>query len=148
MRRTLALLALLPVLAGCGDDTLTTDEYRREARAVCTDAARATRGVEAPQRTTNAALAAYFGRLLQVTQRTTDRLAELEPPDDLARPHDAAVAAQREAIGELDRFVKELRRGGDAQQLLLGVQTRLSEISQRSRRAAQELGVPECARQE
>ena len=149
MRRAAVLLALSATLAACGgDDALSTDEYRSEARSICQEATRATRQVQAPARTTNEAVAGYFEQLIAVTRRSSERFAELEPPDELQDEHEEALAANRAGIEEVERLIADLERGGDARALLQAAQTRLTDLSRRSDEAARALGVPECARQE
>jgi hypothetical protein len=147
--RRIAIAALVALAAGCGgDDGLSPDEYRSQARQICNDARRATRTVEQPTRTTNAAIADYFSRLLSVNERTAKRFGALEPPEDLKDAHDEALRANRDAVTEVRRLVAELREGGDATELLQGAQGRLTDLASRSRAAAQRLRVPECAREE
>jgi hypothetical protein len=149
MKRLLLALCLTSSLAACGgDDALSTSEYRGEARKICQEADRATSAVERPTRTTNAAIASYFERLMNVNRKTSEQFGELEPPEELKAKHEAALAANRDGVKEVERLVAELRRGGDARALLQAAQGRLQQLSQRSAEAARALGVPECAQQE
>ena len=149
MRRLPLVLALSATVAACGgDDALSTEEYRAEAKAICQDATRGTQAVQAPTRTTNDAVASYFKRLIAVTKRSSQRFGELEPPEDLEARHEAALKANEAGIKEVERLIAELERGGDARALLQNAQTRLEDLSRRSDEAARALGVPECARQE
>ena len=147
MKRLALVLALLVAACG-GDDALSTDEYRGEARKICQEADRATKAVEQPTRTTNAAIASYFERLMAVNRKTSEQFGELTPPDELEKQHKAALDANRDGVQEVEKLVAELRRGGDARALLQAAQGRLQELSTRSGEAARALGVPECARQE
>jgi hypothetical protein len=149
MKRLLLALALALFVAACGgDDALSTDEYRGEARKICREADRATRAVDRPTRTTNAAIASYFERLMKVNRKTSEQFDELEPPEELKAKHEAALDANRDGVKEVERLVAELRRGGDARALLQASTGRLQELATRSGEAARALGVPECARQE
>lgn len=149
MRRPLIALALAATVAACGgDDGLSTEEYRDRATVICRESREATDAVEQPTRSTNAAIAAYFERLMAISRRTTAQFAKLEPPEELADAHDDALAANREGVDEVQRLIRELERGGDARALLQGATGRLQQLSSRSRAAADRLGVPECARQE
>lgn len=148
-RRLSLLLAVAATLAACGgDDALTPKEYRGEARTICAEADRATQAVERPTKTTNAAIASYFERLMKVNRRTSEEFAKLEPPEQLEAEHKEALSANREGVKEVEKLVAELRRGGDARALLQAAQGRLADLSRRSGAAARALGVPECAQQE
>ena len=85
---------------------------------------------------------------MNVNRKTSEQFADLEPPEDLKSKHEAALAANRDGVKEVEKLVAELRRGGDARALLQSAQGRLQALSQRSGEAARALGVPECARQE
>ena len=149
MRRLPLVLVLSATLVACGgDDPLSMEEYRAEAKVICEDATRSTRAVEPPTRTTNEAVAGYFKRLIAVTKRSSDRFGKLEPPEDLEAEHDAALKANKAGVNEVERLIAELERGGDARALLQNAQTRLEDLSRRSDEAARALGVPQCARQE
>jgi predicted small lipoprotein YifL len=148
MRRSLLIaLACLLALAGCGgDDPLSTDEYRQQARTICTDAERASDAVRPPTRATPAAIADYFKRILEVNDRTTNRFAELEPPSELEDAHEDALQANRAGVEEVRKLVDELEKGGDPTAVLQDAPERLQRFVERSRQAARRLGVPECGR--
>jgi hypothetical protein len=147
MRRLLplALLAALALGACGGDDRLSTDEYRAEARQICQDADRATEAVEEPTRATPEAIVTYFERLLSANERSTERFQELEPPEELQEAHDEALRTNREGVQEVRRVIRELQGGGDPRQVLTRAQGRLQELSTAAAGAAERLGVPECA---
>jgi hypothetical protein len=150
MRRTTTLLALLGslALAACGgEDRLTANEYRAEAKKICQDADRATAAVDEPTRATADAIVDYFERLLKANERSTERFQGLEPPEDLESAHDDALKANRDGVREVRRVITELREGGDPRRVLTGAQTRLQRLSQDAASAAERLGVPECADQ-
>jgi hypothetical protein len=146
LRRALAICAALSLLAGCGEDAMSADEYRERARAICTDADRASDEVTPPTRSTNAAIADYFKRILAVNDRTTKRFDELEPPDELQDAHEDALEANRAGVDEVRRLVAELEKGGEPTAILQDAPDRLQGFVRRSRAAARRLGVPECGR--
>jgi hypothetical protein len=148
MRSALVTAAVAVLaLAGCGgDDALSTDEYRERARSICTEADRASDRVTPPTRSTNAAIADYFKRILEVNDRTTNRFDELEPPSELEDAHADALAANRAGVDEVRKLVAELEKGGDPTAVLEGAPQRLEGFVRRSREAARRLGVPECGR--
>src|SRR5688572_15994362 len=126
MRRALLIAACLSVIAGCGGDALTADEYREQAKTICTEADRASDKVTPPTRATNAAIADYFSRILAVNDRTTKRFEELEPPGELEDAHEDALAANRAGVDEVRKLVAELEKGGDATAVLQDAPQRLA----------------------
>jgi hypothetical protein len=141
-------LALPAALAACGgDDGMSTAEYRAEAKTICTEADQATAKVKEPTRATSAAISDYFQRLLEANGRTTKRFEALDPPADLQKAHDDALAANEAGAKEVQRVIDELEGGGDPRKVLTDAQTRLQDLSRRSGDAAKRLGVPECADQ-
>ena len=148
MRSTTLLLALLGclVLVACGgDDTLSTGEYRTQARQICRDADRATEAVEEPTRATSPAIVDYFQRLLRANERSTRRFEALKPPEDLSDAHADALQANRAGVAEVRRVIRELEGGGDPRKVLTEAQSRLQGLSRDAANAARRLGVPECA---
>jgi hypothetical protein len=150
MRRLpLIALALAALLAGCGGDDggdqLSTADYRAEAKQICTDADKQTDAVEEPTRATNAAIVDYFEKLLEANQRATQRFEDLDPPEELQKAHDDALAANKAGAAEVEKLIGELEGGGDARQVLQGAQSRLQDLGQRADAAAERLGVPECS---
>lgn len=150
MRRLTTLLALLGSLAlvACGgEDRLSTEEYRTQAKQICQDADRATAAVREPTRATADAIVDYFERLLRANERSTERFNGLEPPESLQDAHDDALKANRDGVAEVRRVIRELQDGGDPRRVLTAAQSRLQRLSAQAADAAGRLGVPECADQ-
>ena len=150
MRRLSILLVVLGSLAlgACGgEDRLSTEEYRAEAKKVCQQADRATAAVREPTRATADAIVDYFERLLRANEQSTERFNSLEPPESLQDAHDDALKANRDGVAEVRRVIRELKDGGDPRQVLTSAQSRLQRLSAQAADAAGRLGVPECADQ-
>jgi hypothetical protein len=150
MRRLTIVPALVAAVAvgACGDDGLSAQDYRAEARQICQQADRATQGIQQPTRTTPEAIADYFRRLLQPTQRATERFEALEPPEDLQDAHEDVLRANREGIEEVRRLIAQLERDEDPRQVLTGAQERIRALTRQADAAASRLGVPECGQAE
>ena len=145
MRRLLPFIVLLTVgLVACGDDGMSTDEYRAEARKVCVDAEKATEAIEQPTRSTPEAIVDYLERLLAANQRTTERFQKLDPPEDLQKPHDDILRANREGADAVRDVIKQLKDGEDPRKVLQSSTSRLRDLGRESNAAAKKLGVPEC----
>ena len=145
MRRIAPLAAVLVLtLAACGDDGMSTSEYRAAAKKVCVDAEKATESVKQPTRSTPEAIVDYLERLLQANEKTTQRFEKLDPPEKLQQPHDEILAANREGARTVRGVIRELEQGKDAREVLQASTAKLRELGQRSNDAAERLGVPEC----
>ena len=138
------LLAVLALAACGGDDSMSTDEYRAAAKRICVDAEKASNAVERPQRTTTESIADYLERLLAANERTIDRFAKLDPPEDLQRAHDDVLKVNRDGAKQVRDIVGELEGGGDAAEVLQSSTGPLRDLNRRSNAAAEKLGVPEC----
>ena len=146
MRRLLLLIpaVLSLALAACGDDGMSTEEYRAEAKKVCVDAEKATEAIEQPTRSTPEAIVDYLERLLDANEKTIARFDELDPPEDLQQPHDAILAANRDGAETVRGVIRKLEGGEDAREVLQSSTSRLRELGERSNQAAERLGVREC----
>ena len=145
MRRLVPLVAALALmLAACGDDGMSTDEYRAAAKKVCVDAEKATEAVEQPTRSTPQAIVDYLGRLLEANERTIARFEKLDPPEDLQKPHDEILAANRDGAATVREVIRKLEGGEDAREVLEASTSKLRDLGERSNAAAERLGVREC----
>jgi len=139
---TVAVLSL--VLAACGDDGMSTEEYRAEAKKVCVDAEKATEAIEQPTRSTPEAIVDYLERLLDANEKTIARFDELDPPEDLQKSHDDILAANRDGAETVRGVIRQLEGGEDAREVLQSSTSRLRALGERSNEAAERLGVREC----
>ena len=145
MRRLAPLAAVLALtLAACGDEGMSAEEYRAAAKKVCVDAEKATDAVEQPTRSTPEAIVDYLERLLDANERTIARFDKLDPPDELQKPHDDILKANREGAETVRGVIRKLEGGEDAREVLQSSTSRLRELGQRSNDAAERLGVREC----
>jgi hypothetical protein len=95
MRRTLAALLLAAALSACGGDggerePVSADEYRRVLATASRDFGTKIDDVEDFD-TTGAETKAEGKRLLEALRRQVDVLDEVEPPEDVAAPHEDLV---------------------------------------------------------
>jgi hypothetical protein len=145
MRRLVPFAAVFAVtLAACGDDGMSAKEYRAAAKKVCVDAEKATDAVEQPTRSTPEAIVDYLERLLDANERTIQRFEKLDPPDDLQKPHDDILDANRDGARTVRGVIRQLESGEDAREVLQSSTSRLRELGERSNEAAERLGVREC----
>jgi hypothetical protein len=150
MRRPIPLAALVAFvalalgLAACGDDGMSTEEYRGEARTICQEAERATDAIDQPTRSTPEAIVDYLTRLADANERTLKRFEKLDPPEDLQSPHDAILKANRDGQAVVRKVIADLEGGGDPREVLQSSTKRLRELGESSNAAAEKLGVREC----
>ena len=149
MRRPVSLCVPAAVvfavaLAGCGDEGMSTSEYRSGAKKICADSERDTDAIQQPTRSTPEAIADYLGRLADVNERAIGRFERLDPPEKLQKPHDDLLDAQREGQRTVRGVISDLEGGEDAREVLQASTARLRELGRRSNAAADRLGVPEC----
>ena len=145
MRRLALIFVLAVALTGCGgDDRLSKDDYRAQLREICLDSESRTEAIDEPTRATPEAIADYLTRLRDVNALTIKEVEELEPPEDLEEAHERALDANRDGRAKVDAVIKELEDGGDPTQVLTEARKDLEESSKTAKKAAGDLGVPEC----
>lgn len=149
MRRlTLPLLAVLCLgIAACGgEDTLTSKQYKAEAKKICESAQQRTERVKQPTKPSNEAIITYLRELLKVNERTTQQFEGLEPPESISKEHKRVLDTNRKSVDEVNRLIKELEGGKKAQTVFRANQERLSKVTEEANTAIKSLGVPECGR--
>lgn len=141
-RRLAVALGAAAALSACGSGS--TEDYRAKAADICGDAAKSAEDIQPPTRAAQAAIADYFERLHDVSDRATDRFAKLDPPDELQDAHDDLVRANREAGKQVGTIVERVADGEDPEKVLIDAQTRVRETTAAAQKAAERLEVPEC----
>jgi hypothetical protein len=147
-RRSFAVLAVAAAglsLAACGggDDALTADEFRAEARKICAE----TREEMADSQRPTGSQREYardLERRLEINERGRTRLARLEPPDELVAARDSFLSANGDGIELTRQIADRLRRGERRTAVFTDVGPRIRAIAKRSADAAKRFGVPEC----
>lgn len=111
MRARIAVLAALAALAGCTDEL---DEFRGDLRPLEQRAEEQRsvvsgllRSLELGSREDARGVREQAANL----SATYDEIAELDPPDDYAKPFASYVEANRALVSDLDRFAAELESG-------------------------------------
>ena len=138
----MASLRIAPALAafalvGCGDDTLSAEEYRERANRICSEADRQVR------RLARGNLRTQVERNADATDRTRARFERLEPPDELRDKHDAAVRNGREVLFLWRAAARNFERdGSDA---LLNVIEEVGRLVREGDAVARDLGLDDCA---
>lgn len=146
-RRSLAGLVAVGatvLIAGCGggSDSLSAEEFRAQADAICADANREIEAIAEP--TSAEQFLTYIQAALPIQRAQLDRLAALEPPDDLQAGFDAGVAAIRQQIDAIDGAGARIEGGEDATAVVAEVTPTLESLNEQSDAAAQSLGLTVC----
>ncbi|MDQ3866316.1 MAG: hypothetical protein M3304_05760 [Actinomycetota bacterium] len=126
-------------LAACGGDgaggELSAAEFRERADAICTDTAKKVDAVPQPRSLDE--VETYFDRVVPIFRDQTDRLKELDPPDDLQEDWDRAMELQEDSVdvaedaqaaakdGDEGKIREALDRGGKNEEELHRLAARL-----------------------
>ena len=141
MRR--AVFAVVLLAAGCagGGDALSREEYLTRANAICRDYhARINR---VPRADTEAGFVRYLDRTLPLAREQVDKIAELEPPEDMQAEVDKMLADVRSLYalaGELREATKERQRNRVAD-----IIERSNQVGARADSRARAIGLRDCA---
>lgn len=142
----LIALAAAATLAACGgDDRLSADDYRAEAKTICEQADTATKAITTPTKPTAEAISTYFRDLLKPNEQATSRFAELEPPEELEAAHDEILQVNRAGAKVVRDVIRDVDAGKDPVTVLQSATTELRTLNSRAAAAAGKLGVPACA---
>jgi hypothetical protein len=126
---------------GGGDDGLSRADYVKQANEICRDANAQLGKIAEP--TDVAGLATYVNEAKDVTGAAVDKMAALEPPEEMSADHKAHVADGRKVLA---------MAGGLAQAASSGDQDEFQRLSQQGDRLdktadarAERMGLTDCA---
>lgn len=146
-RRTSAGLAVAGaaiLIAGCGggSDSLSAEELRTQADAICADADERTDAIAEP--TTEEELVPAYTELLSIQNDSISRLKELKPPSELEATWNEAISLQEEQVATLQGLVDRIEAGEDVQTVLEEVTPEAEAREEQLDRLADELGLKVC----
>jgi small-conductance mechanosensitive channel len=147
-RRPLAGLAVLgaaALIAGCGgggSDSLSADEFREQADAICADGDEATDALTAP--TTPEQILPFLQTGLPISDEQRERIAALDPPDELQAAFDEAQDLNQQRRDLLQQAVERIEAGEDPEAVLRELDPQLDQLQEESRAKARELGLAVC----
>jgi hypothetical protein len=150
VRLPIAAAVLVLALGGCGADSggsgktpLSTDEWQREANAICRQVSRELRRIPPPQ--AESEISAFVAATTPLWRRQENQIAALEPPDELAVP----VRDYLQALSYLEAALVEIHistQRNDGQRRY-DATNKAGAASADMRQRSGELGLPACAQQ-
>jgi hypothetical protein len=146
-RRPLVALAALgaaALVAGCGggDSTLSADEFRERADAVCADAGERLDALTEP--TAGEEVLPYLETGLPIQAEELERIRELEPPDELQAAFDEALELNQQRQDLIRQAADRIEGGEDPQAVIAEVGPELERLQAEARAKARELGLAVC----
>ena len=151
-RRPLAGLAVLgaaALIAGCGgggSDSLSADEFREQADAICADGDEATDALTAP--TTPEQILPFLQTGLPISDEQRERIAALDPPDELQATFDEAQELNQQRRDLVQQAVDRIEAGEDPEAVLRELDPQLDQLQAEARAKARELGLAVCGADE
>jgi hypothetical protein len=114
--RAAYVVAAAALAAGCGGggDALSKGEYEQRMQALDQELEQGGAALENVESLDN--LAAQVERFQGVIRDKADEMDELEPPDEVADPHDRLVSGMRGFADRLDEF-RDAAESGDQQRI-------------------------------
>ena len=139
-----ALLLLVLIVRGCGDDSLSAGELRSQAGEICARANAVTDRVAVPN--APAGGERFLDEGLAELRPAHVRLAALKPPEELRTDYERAVALNLEQLTLLGRAARSIRGGADTIDAFGALQRALAPVVARENDAWRALDVPACMR--
>lgn len=147
MRSRVALFAgvLTLLLAACGggsgeDDALTADQFRQQADSICRQYEDKIKALGSPSSLSD--LGDYVDQVIPIIDEGNGKLADLQPPAELADDWDRAMALQDQNLG-VAKNLQQAIRDQDTAKVQELIQT-LDETDAKSNEIARGIGLEDC----
>jgi hypothetical protein len=137
------LLTLLVAACGGGtseDHALTADQFRRQADAICTQYEGKIKALGSPSSLDD--LGDYVDQVIPIIAEGNGKLADLQPPEELADDWDRAMELQDQNLGvakDLQHAIRD-QDTAEVQELL----QKLDETDAKSNQIARGIGLEDC----
>jgi len=141
----LATLGAVAFIAGCGgggSDTLSADEFRQQADAICAEANTRIDALTEPSASDQ--ILGFFQSALTIQQEQIQKLKDLEPPDDLAPTFDEATGLLDQQVTKITGAIDDMEAGQDPATVVAAAQTEFDALSDQADAKAKELGLTVC----
>ncbi len=137
-------LAASTLLAACGDDSLSAEQLRTRATAICARTAAATDRIAVPTRPSEGG--AFLAEGVAQLRAATRRLAALKAPEDLRERYDRAVELARQEAALIARHEQLIARGDDVIETFRRLDDELAPLIVREDAYWEGLGITACVR--
>lgn len=140
----LVAIAATAFIAGCGggSDSLSAEEFRSQADAVCADSERQIDALTEPS--SGEQVLTFLRAGLPIQQAQLDRLRELDPPDDLQEDFDSAIDLLEQQVAAIDAAADRIEAGEDPETVLTEAGPNIESLSDQADERAQALGLTVC----
>lgn len=140
----LAAVGAVALIAGCGggSESLSADEFRSQADAICADAERQLDALDEP--TAPDQVLPFLRMGLPVQEAQLEKLRSLDPPDELQPDFDAAIGLLEEQFAAIDGAADRIEGGEDATAVLTEVSPAIESLNDRADARAVSLGLTVC----
>lgn len=139
-----ALLLIVLIARGCGDDALSAQELRSQAGVICVRATEATDRIAVPNAPEGGARFLREARLeLELAQR---RLKVLKAPEELRDDYEQAVGLAAREVGVIWRHERQIERGADVIPTFRSLQQELGPVVVRENEFWRGLDIDACVR--
>lgn len=136
----IALLALAACGGGDGGDQITADEFRQQADAICGEFEGRLDDLGTPESLDD--LQGYVDDAVPILEEGTNRLDELQPPDELEEDWNRAMEINREQLDNVRELQDAVADGDQAR--VAGLLQQSDEAREESNQLAADLGLTEC----
>lgn len=136
------LLVLVLIVRGCGEDSLSAEELRSQAGAICARANAVTDRIAVPNAPSGGEQFLREG-LVQL-RRASVRLAALKPPEELRDRYERAVGQLRTEVTLIGDSARAIAGGADVIDTFVALEARLRPVVDTGNALWRTLDVPAC----
>ncbi|HMJ01354.1 MAG TPA: hypothetical protein VK506_00345 [Conexibacter sp.] len=137
-------LLLAIALGACGDDSLSAEQLRARATAICTRTAAATDRIAVPARPSEGG--AFLAEGIAQLRVAARRLAALKAPEDLRERYDRAVELAGEEVALIARHERAIASGDDVIDTFRRLDDELEPLTVQEDAYWRALEIPRCVR--
>jgi hypothetical protein len=139
-----AMGAVAVLIAACGGggggEALSAEEFRQQADAICKDYEGQINDLGSPNSLDE--LPAFVDKVIPIIEEGNAKLADLEPPDELAEDWDRAMELQNENL-DVAHDLQDAIHDQDTARVQDDL-TKLNATDQRSNEIARKIGLEDC----
>ena len=138
------LIVLVLLIRGCGDDSLSAEQLRSQAGAICARANGVTDRIAVPNAQSGGER--FLREGLAQLRPATARLAALKPPEELRDRYERAVEQARAEITLISGTRRAIADGADVIDAFAALQARLGPTVDAGNALWRTLDIPACVR--